>query len=322
MRARVGGVVLAVTGMAVAACGPAAGGAVVPAPGGALAPPWTSCTAEAPQRFEPGGDPSEAPLARLAADFVPAAAVVCAQETRKRPDGAQELVATEKRADNVAALVTAVRLPDAPKTDGACTLDMEIPPWVALLDARGGWVRPALPVDGCGKVRPEVRQALAGLTLTPVATRVIRELESAAAAAAKCSQISTDMVGITADPRISRPVVGPVQVPWRAASQLRVCGYHVPPTEPRGGKRAGNFAYGRLVPSAVVASVDKALRSAGPARACAKVASQFAILRAADGKSGEIHVELDGCHRILSTARTGRSVLSQGSPALTAPLVL
>src|SRR6185312_2757711 len=125
----------------------------------------------------------EPTIGRIDPAFVPVAAVLCGREVRPRAGGGREQVATERRADEIAALLAALRLPDQGRGRGefACTLDLLVPPWLALLDDRGRWLRPYLPTDSCGKPRPEVRAALDGLRLTTVDTRTVGLVESSAA---------------------------------------------------------------------------------------------------------------------------------------------
>jgi hypothetical protein len=97
-------------------------------------------------------------LPRLdAADgFVAVAAVFWGVVPEERADGGTDTVAIEERGTDIAALVDALRLPDARSTGGMCDLSRVLPPWLALVDAGGRWVRPGVPFDTCGKPRIEV----------------------------------------------------------------------------------------------------------------------------------------------------------------------
>ncbi|MFC0503038.1 hypothetical protein [Micromonospora costi] len=282
---------------------------------------WTSC---ADAGVNPGTEPgamvlsgSEAyDLPLLDDTFTPVAAVLCGQQVTARPGGGQDLVATEQRADEVTDLVSALRLPDAPRAAGPCTADMVVPPWLALLDDRGRWLRPGIPVDGCGKPRGEVREALGGLRLTTVGTRTLREVESAEAAAAGCDQRRADMVAVQAGIG-SGPVTGPPANPAvGAGAALRLCVYAVPASQQGGAKPAGEFAYGRTLPPDRVAAVTRAIAAVGPAAPCTTPAGRFALLRPVDGPGTEVYVELDGCHRILVVTPGGSATLGQADRAL------
>jgi hypothetical protein len=324
---------LVTTALAVAAalagCGGRAGDSRGPgserSPGPAwVQPRWTSCDADGPdQRATPGigamvgarNDALNLPL--LGDDFIAVAAVRCGNQPARRPDGGTDLVASESRADEVSALVTALRLPDEPPTNGVCTADLPAVPWLALLDADGRWVRPGVPRDGCGKPRVEVRRAVEALRLTAVTTRNIREIESAGAAAAGCGQSWADMVWVetTMGRRDWSDPVGPL---FDGAAQVRLCAYRVPASQQRGGKPAGEFAYGGPLTAGRWAAVERAVLAAGPAAPCAEPANRFALLRAATG--AEVYIEQDGCRRILVSPGSGRPALRQADEALLALL--
>lgn len=165
---------VALIGVALGGCaGTVDGSADEPGPA-PIVDAWTSCAEAAPRAGgvlslpdtpKPVGDEPE--IGRIDPSFTPVAAVLCVREIRPRPGGGQEQVAAERRADEIKALVDALRLPDQ-RADGniACTLDMVVPPWHALLDERGRWLRPYLPTNSCGKPRAEVSAALPELRLT------------------------------------------------------------------------------------------------------------------------------------------------------------
>lgn len=284
-------------------------------------PVWRSCPIQAPgpadrlPHLAAGNDALGLPL--LGDDFPAVAAVLCGVGPRQRPGGGEDLAATESRADEVAALVEALRLPDEPPADGPCTTDLPMVPWLALLDAQGRWVRPGVPSDACGKPRIEVRDAIAALRLKPVSARPIRQLESAEAAAAGCSQTWADMVWVqTSTGSIDPPAaVGPLR---DGAGQVRLCAYRVPASEQRSGKPAGEFAYGGALAADRWAAIKRAVPAAGRAKPCTTPAGLFAVLFATAG--GEVYVELDGCRRIMAPSAAGRYAVRQADRALLALL--
>ncbi|MFC4071457.1 hypothetical protein [Actinoplanes subglobosus] len=149
---------------------------VEPAGPGPVAPEvharWESCP--------PAGDPNESTLEAyglpvLDDAFQPVAAVVCRVELRERAGGGTETIAEELRAEDVGALVTALRLPDEAATAQACTEEFHLVPWLALLDREGRWVRPGVPIDSCRKPRIEFRTALGELTTTTVSSRIVEQ---------------------------------------------------------------------------------------------------------------------------------------------------
>jgi hypothetical protein len=319
MRAIVKRVAVGAAAVTLAGCGTAPGIlAEGPAATPSVHPRWSSCAAEMPQpSAEDGLDALELP--RLGDDFAPSAVIVCGVQVQRRADGGQDLVATEGRADDVTALVAALRLPDEQVTDGACTADLPMVPWFALLDEQGRWVRPGVPRDSCGKVRVEVRDAVAGSRLTQVASRVLREIESAEAAASGCSQQWADMVAVeTTQVSQARPAAG--ADPFPAGQRVRLCVYRVPPSEQGSGKPAGDLEHGVVLTPERQARIEKALLAAAPAVTCSTPANRFALLLAANGAGAAVYVELDGCQRILIEPATGGPVLAQGDAALTALL--
>jgi hypothetical protein len=331
----VGAVIGAVAGCAGQSLG--LGGPGVDRLGGApeVRPSWTSCEKEAPDplRAVPGaaspgaaspgaaspdaaspdrGDPAVLP--RLGDGFTPVAAVICAQTFERRPDGGEDMVAIESRADDIAALVKTLRLPDEPRTDRPCTADLVIPPWLALLDGQGRWVRPGVPYDECGKPRIEFRNAVDALTLKRVSTRPIKETESAEAATAGCAQSWADMVWVEASGGFLDPAARVESLPAPSA-RMRLCAYRVPVGEQGGGKPAGDFAYGGPLAPDRWADVERSIRNAGPAKRCTTPASRFAVLMPVAGGQ-EVYVELAGCHRILATSVSGGAALRQADDAL------
>jgi hypothetical protein len=319
MRTIVKGVAVAVAAITLAGCRTGSG-MVAEGPMGtpSVHPRWTSCTAEAPQASVAGGVDALA-LPRLGGGFAPTAGIVCGQQVQRRADGGQDLVATESRADDVAVLVAALRLPDEQPTDGACTADLPMVPWFVLLDEQGRWVRPGVPKDSCGKVRAEVRDAVAGLRLTRVATRVLNEIESAQAAASGCSQRWADMIAVeTSQGSRARAAVG--SDPFPAGRRVRLCVYRVPSSEQGTGKPAGDFEHGVVLTPKRRTLIEKSLLAAAPAGKCSMPASRFAVLSSADGVAGEVYVELDGCQRVMTVPATGSPVLAQGDAGLAALL--
>ena len=113
----------------------------------------------------------------------------------------------EERADEVAALVAALRLPDEKSTADVCTLEAPLIPWLALLDAQGRWVR---------------------------------EIESDEAAASGCGQRWADMVWVTGQFGGGQDT-SPSALPADDAD-VRVCIYRVPASEQGGGNAPAHRA--------------------------------------------------------------------------------
>ncbi|MEV6489397.1 hypothetical protein AB0M20_12325 [Actinoplanes sp. NPDC051633] len=262
-------------------------------------PSWTSCPAN------PNGDAAALTLPDLSADFRAVTAIICAQDSQKRPDGGTDLVAVEDRADDIADLLTALRLPDEPRTDMPCQSILITGPWLALLDEQGRWVRPGFPTTACGTPKPQVLEAIDGLTRSRVSTRVVAEIESAGAAKSGCSQTWSDMIAATG----ADAVDGEMRPLTRDRALPQLCVYRVPASEQGNGKPAGDFESGRRLRPAEWAAVKRHLASAGPATACRMPAGRFALL------SGNIYVELDSCRRVMAPANSGNT-LRQAPDAL------
>ena len=321
MRMLVVGSAVGLAAVTLAACA-SASGATAGGPAGtpSVQPRWTSCAADAPPP-SPEGGLDALTLPRLGSDFAPLTVIICSEQIDQRADGGQDLVATESRADDITGLVSALGLPDERPTTGACTLELPTVPWFALLDAQGAWVRPGVPIDACGKVRIEVRDALAGLHLTRVSTRVLREVESAQAAASGCSQAWANMVAVestdgTATPAAASSVLSP------PTDRIRLCVYRVPASEQGTGKPAGDFQHGGLLTPQRQAAIEEPLLAAPPARDCRTEASRFALLISAAGAGvgATVYVELDGCQRIMVVPVDGHPVLAQANAGLIALL--
>ncbi|SCL21978.1 hypothetical protein GA0074692_1300 [Micromonospora pallida] len=276
---------------------------------------WTSCAVDAPTEF---GDASWAALTlpRLGTDFVPTAAIHCQLEPKQRAKGGVDLVLTESRATELTALLAALRLSDTPPTTDACNLDAPPVPNLLLLDGEGRWIRPGLPVDGCGKPLPEVLEAVRGLRLTTVTEKVVRELESAEASASGCGQESSDVVATeTGDPAsLARP--GRVAISFPSTVPLRLCVFRVPVKQQGTPQPAGTFEYGLVLPQQRRESVERALTALPPAKKCTGAADRFAVLWATDRTGGEVYVELDHCRRVLTRPMSGPPILAQADTTL------
>lgn len=287
-------------------------------------PRWRSCASEPSMRGQDDGTDAAMRL-RLIGTFRPVAAVRCGEGTQRRTDGGTDAVAVEERADEVAALLAALRLPDAPPpepSDGelSCTADAYLPPRLVLLDSQGRWVRPGIPRDACDKPLAEVTAALDELRWTRVTTRVLQEIESAEAAASGCGEVSTDMVWFTGFyPPTRQAGLAPLA---EDAAAVRLCIYRVKANEQGSDKPQGDFVSGGLLPPGRWAAVKREIQASRPATPCTTPADRFALLTT---PQGDISVELDGCRRLVAPAvlpgdGTSFDTLRQASAALPALL--
>jgi hypothetical protein len=110
--------------------------------------------------------------------FQPAEVVVCQQGARTTDGGDPETINMEQRANDISALIAAMRKPDdAPPTAAAdngvrlvCTQAQVYVPWLAVINAKGQWIHPGLPRDNCGAVTNAVIQEIQRLTPTSTTT--------------------------------------------------------------------------------------------------------------------------------------------------------
>ncbi|WP_092542520.1 hypothetical protein [Actinoplanes derwentensis] len=103
--------------------------------------------------------------------FQPVAAIICG----RGPDGGYDWVAEEARAEDLTAMLAALRLPDEAPTAEACTLELPAVPRLFLLDSAGRWIRPGIPIDACAKPRTEVTDAYYALVITVESRRVLKQ---------------------------------------------------------------------------------------------------------------------------------------------------
>ncbi|GIF22474.1 hypothetical protein BJ973_002799 [Actinoplanes tereljensis] len=292
------GIVLLVVALLAGGCaGQAADGGESPV----VQPRWESCAAVTPEEGTEG-----LALPKLDDSFVPVSAVICRTVPVRRPSGGEDMVAAEDKAGDIAGLLATLRLPDEKPTNGACTADLVLVPYLVLLDADGRWIRPGVPVDACRKPRIEFRDALGQLKTERVSGRVVLELESDEAAASGCGQAWADMVWVIGENGGGNASLAPL-APENA--EVRRCVYRVPAKEQGGAKPAGEFETGGKLPAGTWAAVRRELTNAAPAGRCTTPASRFAVLTT---PAGEVYVEGDGCRRAL----LGETALRTATPAL------
>ncbi|MFC4066492.1 hypothetical protein [Actinoplanes subglobosus] len=321
MRTRATATTVALLAVLAGGCARDEGGSVPgPSRSGPAAPVvqdrWESCEVASPVADDNWHKASQEGLTLplLGDEFQPVSAVVCRTGVHKRSAGGTEMIAEEVRADDLTALLAALRLPDeAAITDQVCTADLPGVPWVALLDREGRWVRPGIPVDSCMKPRAEFRRAYDALVTVPVKSRVIRQLESDEAGSAGCSQTYGDMTWAGGGVENVREADLP---PVPASTSVKRCVYDVPVEERGGGKPAGGFRDGGPVTAADWTAMRAEIESsAAGSAACDTPASRFAVLFLEPG--GTVNVEADGCRRVLLEVGDGPGVYRQSTERLT-----
>jgi hypothetical protein len=131
--------------------------------------------------------PDAPPAGRVPEGFEPVVAVRCnLMDSLEDAQGRWSAVAAETLAGNLGPLLTALDQPDDAQWLGPCTADMELVPPLWLADATGRAIRVHYPVTGCGKTKPAVREALAGLTLAGTVTEKRQLTQPRAAIDAGC----------------------------------------------------------------------------------------------------------------------------------------
>jgi hypothetical protein len=257
---------------------------------------WTSCAEElARDRAEKRADAMRLPL--IGKDTTAVAVAVCAEEVRDIPGGL-ERVETEHRADDLAALLTALRLPDERRRSGvSCGDDVVAVPWLALFDRDGSWVRPGVAQDVCRKPRTEVIVAIHELRATLVRSRVRGGGEERS-----CFHWHPDPVWTLGEPAPMVSGVDHVDLEF-PPDPLR-CLYTVSPAGQRTGPPLGSVERGRGGRDDRH-RVTALLRAHGPAPTCTTAAARFARLHSPARPGRDVYVELDGCTRILAMVLPG-----------------
>ena len=283
---------------------------------------WESCAAAgapAPQRTPDGwpgtlppAEPDQVGVPWLPEDVTPVAVTTCAAGLAVRGDSGADVVPAERRSDDpggMAALVAALRLPDATEKAEVCTAEAVVLPWFVLHDANGAWVRPRVPFDSCSRPRAEVLDALRALETVPGSETVAGEPGSARTG---CADAHADMIAVTGRRGTE---ASPAAAPPAESAQLRLCVYRVPESEFGSGKPAGALESGTVLTTAAWTAVRSAFPPAGRAAPCTTPSGSFAVLEPLAG--GPVtYVELSGCGRTMQDG----AGLATGSPALTAAI--
>ena len=288
--------------------------AALAAPAAPAQPTWRSCVADQATVDTTGLE--RAPLSDTSA---PIAAVICSQPVRQFPDGRQETSRVEARADDITALITALRLPDEPYDGQVCVLMGQSEPWLVLLDAHGHWISPRFPENACGFTRLEAQRAYDALKLTVVSSEIIDFRAAPRWFNTGCWETSNNPVSTVTTEQPRRPRSGRVTNPFPAGVRVRMCAYQVPPDQRYGDY--GAFDYAADLDARQRARLDRALRKVRPAAACDRPATRFGTLFRGDHRLGAVSVELDGCRRMVVITVDGRSTLAAADPAIVAMIV-
>jgi hypothetical protein len=133
---------------------------------------WPGCAAVGAFLDDRGQGPSG--VGGVPSGFAPVRVVLC--QDGHDPDAAGDPAGggLERTSTEVGPLLTYLDQRSERPSEGPCTADGWLAPWLFLVDADDRYVAPAVPVDGCGKpLGWEDRDRLAWLTL-PYTDRVVR----------------------------------------------------------------------------------------------------------------------------------------------------
>jgi hypothetical protein len=149
---------------------------------------WVSCDPFIPavDGMLFGGGGKAIVLPAIDKRFQPVAAIICRSDSQPHPGGGSDLVAIEERANDITALVAALRLPDRSVRECHGETWAHYVPWLALLDAQGRWIRPGIPLAPCNTPRAEVNTAIDQLSTTRVSTRILRRNDRDVAKSGGC----------------------------------------------------------------------------------------------------------------------------------------
>ncbi|MET0236170.1 MAG: hypothetical protein ABW224_16110 [Kibdelosporangium sp.] len=197
---------------------------------------------------------------------------------------------TEKADKEFAALVDELRSPSDPRTNGSCTLELIVPPYILLINADGNAVLPQIPTDGCGKPRIEARDALDAMPFKTVSETPVKQVQSQQSVDTGCSDTWKDEIAIEA----AGLKPGPAAELWAAPpATVRVCVYD------RITDQVGTFVAGKKIPGVQLTALD----TAGPAVPCSAQHTRFATLIDENTQAWAV-AELDGCLRLLRPDRS------------------
>jgi hypothetical protein len=309
----VGCVVLACTGaLLLGGCGSRA----LPEPTGAATVAARACPAVT--EAQPQSLTSSGPE-RLGSDTRLAAVVECLVENRPVPgDGIWSYVVEKRATAHLDALAAALRADDEPVPwNQACTADLQLVVWFAVVTDDGTWLRPRIPMTSCGQPQPAISAALGALTWTTVTARKGQQVQTqavveaeASAGAAGCATAFKDLVAIESADR--SPTPGPLTL-GSPTGAVSVCRYRA--ATDADGTPMLSFVSGRRVSATTAARLAAAVAASGPVGACTEPHSRITVVQAET--SGSVLVEDDGCHRVLDADTGG---WGRASPALLAAL--
>jgi hypothetical protein len=258
--------------------------------------------------------------APLPGDLAVTEVVECSVEDRPvAGDGVWSFNVEKRSIVGIERLLATLRTKDEPAPANlTCALVGITLPWFALVDTRGNWVRPHLPLTMCGAPQPAMMSALAAVSWSTVratkdkqVTTQAQATAEAQAAAVGCATPFKDMISIDASFRV--PTSSPSGLLGSPQTGFTVC--HYAASKDPGGMPLLTFISGRRVSGTAAATLANALMAAGPVQPCQL--AHTTVIGIFTSASDWLLIEDDGCHRVLDG---GNNSWSQATPALLATL--
>jgi hypothetical protein len=187
-------------------------------------------------------------------------------------------------------LVRALRLPSERRSGTTtCTANIELAPSIALVDARGRYLVPRVPVDACDHPLQAVMLAFDAVGWREVSARPVRRQASRQAVAAGCDMKAKNLLDVYAGLGAQRSGSGPVAPSLRRPTH--VCVFRVT----RADREVGSFVRGFALRPDASRRLLGALTGPAPGGECPPV-RVFAFVTIDGGPY--VQVELGGCWRV------------------------
>ena len=235
----------------------------------------------------------------LPASFSAVAVLRCVTSDQQIPGKGEWETATLERADtNLAPLIAALRHPSGQRVPGMmCPAIAMVAPQFVLVGADGTALWPPLPLTGCGLVQSGVLAALSALSWQQTSVRLIAQVQTQQEVASGCTPQYTNPFTMYGP---LRPAVAGTVFP-AVPSSLRICTY-----SSGGTSSAPQFTGSATVTGSAEQDLLTGLAGAGRATLCTQPEPGFAVIGGPGSPgtsitpgSGQIYVELGGCHRVL-----------------------
>lgn len=285
---------------------------------------------------------------RVPVGFTPTMAVRCdLMASIEDAEGRWSGVTAVTLAGDLTALLVALSEPDDGSWPGPCTADAELVPPLWLVDANGRAINAHYPRNGCGKTKPGVRDALAGLNVRETTTLKRTLVEPRAALDSGCAVAWKAPFG--EGPSLSIPATGSLpgsdgisQIPSKQLTVtvpadldgMRWCRYAIEPAlagvpEPSGAPafpgsialRTGRFVAGGTLDMAAAQMVAEVAASEPVPSSCDAASATFLVLwpsRGGHDLGMTFTTELDGCELLYCDGNGTRPLPANVRELLTA----